>query len=230
MLGIHGIQFDSVTSSEIVNNLSKYQTFVQYWEDTDLQGQRVNTQSYQKSVIDSNTQLIGTLTNPQNKLLIESYQQNSKSINEKNSFIEEARNVLALISRYATEINQKITLLNSNSCSVSKSPLIDESIFKEPISKNVTICKAEITKLEDDNNGIALQFQKQGINQDISSLLNKVTEYQKSIDQASAKLAEINQKTSEYQEYVQKRGELALRYKDYLKSQKRKYRQCISKT
>lgn len=220
MLGIHGIQFDSVTSSEIVNNLSKYQTFVQYWEDTDLQGQRVNTQSYQKSVIDSNTQLIGTLTNPQNKLLIESYQQNSKSINEKNSFIEEARNALALISRYATEINQKITLLNSNSCSVSKSPLIDESIFKEPISKNVTICKAEITKLEDDNNGIALQFQKQGINQDISSLLNKVTEYQKSIDQASAKLAEINQKTSEYQEYVQKRGELALRYKDYLKSQK----------
>jgi hypothetical protein len=220
MLGIHGIQFDSVTSSEIVNNLSKYQTFVQYWEDTDLQGQRVNTQSYQKSVIDSNTQLIGTLTNPQNKLLIESYQQNSKSINEKNSFIEEARNALALISRYATEINQKITLLNSNTCSVNKSPLIDESIFKEPISENVTICKAEITKLEDDNNGITLQFQKQGINQDISSLLNKVTEYQKAIDQASAKLAEIKQKTSEYQEYVQKRGELALRYKDYLNSQK----------
>jgi hypothetical protein len=220
MLGIHGIQFDSVTSSEIVNNLSKYQAFVQYWEDTDSQGQRVNTQSYQKSVIDSNTQLIGTLTNPQNKLLIESYQQNSKTINEKNSFIEEARNALALISRYATEVNQKITLLNSNACSVNKSPLIDESIFKGPISENVTICKAEITKLEDDNNGIALQFQKQGINQDISSLLNKVTEYQKSIDQASAKLAEINQKTSEYQEYVQKRGELALMYKDYLNSQK----------
>ena len=220
MLGIHGIQFDSVTSAEIANNLSKYQTFVQYWEDTDSQGQRVNTQSYQKSVIDSNTQLIGTLTNPQNKLLIESYQQNSKSINEKNSFIEEARNALALISRYVTEINQKISLLNSNACSVNKSPLIDESIFKKPISENVTICKAEITKLENDNNGIALQFQKQGINQDISSLLNKVTEYQKSIDQASAKLAEINQKTSEYQEYVQKRGELALRYKDYLNSQK----------
>ncbi|EMK6557888.1 DNA repair protein, partial [Vibrio cholerae] len=83
MLGIHGIQFDSVASSEIVNNLSKYQTFVQYWEDTDSQGQRINTQGYQQSVIDSNTQLIATLTNPQNKLLIESYQKNSKSINEK---------------------------------------------------------------------------------------------------------------------------------------------------
>lgn len=220
MLGIHGIQFDSVASSEIVNNLSKYRTFVQYWEDTDSQGQRINTQDYQQSVIDSNTQLIATLTNPQNKLLIESYQQNSKSINEKNSFIEEARNVLALINRYATELNQKIILLNSNTCSVNQSPLIDESILKEPINENVTNCRAEIARLEEDNKGIALQFQNQGINQDISSLLSKVTEYQKSIDQASAKLLEINQKTSEYHEYVQKRGELALIYKDYLNSQK----------
>ncbi|HDI3246513.1 TPA: DNA repair protein, partial [Vibrio cholerae] len=31
---------------------------------------------------------------------------------------------------------------------------------------------------------------------------------------------EINQKTSEYHEYVQKRGELALSYKNYLNSQK----------
>lgn len=220
MLGIHGIQFDSVASSEIVNNLSKYQTFVQYWEDTDSQGQRINTQGYQQSVIDSSTQLIATLTNPQNKLLIESYQQNSKSINEKNSFIEEARNMVALISRYATELNQKIILLNSNTCSVNQSPLIDESIFKEPINENITNCKAEIVRLEESNNEIALQFQKQGISQDISSLLSKVTEYQKSIDQASAKLVEINQKTSEYHEYVQKRGELALSYKDYLNSQK----------
>ncbi len=220
MLGIHGIQFDSVASSEIVNNLSKYRTFVQYWEDTDSQGQRINTQSYQQSVIDSNTQLIATLTNPQNKLLIESYQQNSKSINEKNSFIEDARNVVALINRYATELNQKIKLLNSNVYSVNQSPLIDESLLKEPINENIKICNAEIVRLEENNNGIALQFQKQGISQDISSLLSKVTEYQKSIDQAAAKLVEINQKTSEYHGYVQKRGELAFSYKDYLSSQK----------
>lgn len=88
MLGIHGVGFDSVTSSEISNNLGKYRTFVEYWEDVDSQNQRVNTQQYQQSVIDNNTQLIGTLTNPQNKLLIEQYQKNSKSINEKNNFID----------------------------------------------------------------------------------------------------------------------------------------------
>jgi len=220
MLGIHGVEFDSVTSSEISNNLSKYRTFVQYWEDVDSQEQRVNTQQYQQSVIDNNTQLIGTLTNPQNKLLIEQYQHNSKNINEKNNFIDEARGSLSLVNRYATEINQKITLLNSNACSVNQSPLIDEFVFKEPINKNVDLCNNEIEALRKANSEIADQFRQQGINQDILSLLSKVTEYQKSIDQASSKLAEINQKTSDYEEYVKKRGELALKYKDYLNSQK----------
>lgn len=220
MLGIHGMEFDSVTSSEIANNLSKYRTFVQYWDDADSQGQRVNTQQYQKGVIDSNTQLIGTLTNPQNKLLIEQYQHNSKSINEQNNFIDDARNSLALVNRYATEINQKIAILNASTFSINQSPLIDESIFKIPINKNIAVCNEKIEKLKEDNDGIALQFQQQGINQDISSLLSKVTEYQQSIDQASSKLTEINQKTSEYHEYVQQRGELAAKYKDYLNSQK----------
>ncbi len=229
MLGIHGVEFDPVTSSEISSNLSKYRAFVEYWEDVDPQGQRVNTQQYQQNIIDNNTQLISTLTNPQNKLLIEQYQHNSKSINEKNNYIDEARSTLALVNRYSVEINQKITLLNSNACSVNQSPLIEELIFKDPINKNVETCNKEITVLSEENSEIASQFRQQGINQDISSLLSKVTEYQKSIDKASSKLAEINQKTTDYQEYVKKRGELALMYKDYINSQKENIDQAFQK-
>ncbi|MBJ6973721.1 DNA repair protein, partial [Vibrio cholerae] len=89
------------------------------------------------------------------------------SINEKNRFIEEARNMVALINRYATELNQKIALSNSNACSVNQSPLVDESIFKDPINENIKNCKDEMVILEDNNKEIALQFQKQGISQDI---------------------------------------------------------------
>ncbi|MGE6317931.1 TrlF family AAA-like ATPase [Shewanella baltica] len=220
MLGIYGIEFDSVISTEIASNLSKYRTFVEYWEDVDSQGQRVNTQSYQQSVIDSNTQLIGTLTNPQNKLLIEQYQHNSKNINEKNNFIDEARSTLALLERNTKEINQKVSLLNLNVFSLNKSPLIDVTPLKENISFNIALCNEGIVELKFSNVKIAEQFRLQGINQDISSLLSKVTEYQKSIDNASSKLTEINQKTTEYQEYVKRRGELALKYRDYLDIQK----------
>ncbi|MAM55803.1 MAG: DNA repair protein [Salinicola sp.] len=220
MLGIYGVDFDSVSSSEISRNLSDYRTFVEYWEDIDSQGQRINTQQYQQNVIDSNTQLIGTLTNPQNKLLIEQYQSNSKSINEKNKYIHEARASLALINRYVKEINQSITNLNLNVLSLEKSVLIDDFALKDPIGKNIESCNAAIEKLKKSNDDIAGQFRQQGINQDISSLLNKVTEYQKSIDQASAKLEEINQKTSNYHEYIKRRGDLALLYKQHLDIQK----------
>lgn len=87
----------TVTNSEISNNLSRYRAFVEYWEDVDSQNQRINNPTYQQSIIDNNTQLISTLTNPQNKLLIERYQQNSKNINEHNNFINEARNSIALL-------------------------------------------------------------------------------------------------------------------------------------
>ncbi|PSV88252.1 TrlF family AAA-like ATPase [Photobacterium leiognathi] len=229
MLGIHGMEFDSVTSSEISNNLSKYREFVEYWEDVDSQNQRINTQRYQQSVIDNNTQLIGTLTNPQNKLLIEQYQKNSKNINEKNNFIIEARSTLALLNRHIIEINHKITLLNTNYCSSNQTPLIDESLAKNSINKNIDICNKEIEILTESNSEIVNQFKLQGINQDISSLLSKVTEYQKSIDLALSKLDEINQKTRDYQTFVKERGELALKYKEYIDFQKENIDQAFQK-
>lgn len=220
MLGIHGVEFDPVTSSEISNNLSKYREFVEYWEDVDSLEQRVNTPEHQQGVIDRYTQLIGTLTNPQNQRLIEQYQENSKSINEKNNFIGEARSTLALVSRHTTEINQKISLLNADDCSVNQVPLLNELLVQNPINQNIEICNNEIQRLTASNLRIADQFKQQGINQDISSLLSKVTEYQKSIDQASSKLVEISQKTKNYHMLIKERGELALKYKEYINSQK----------
>lgn len=136
MLRIYGTEFDPVTNSEISNNLSRYRAFVEYWEDVDSQNQRINNPTYQQSIIDNNTQLISTLTNPQNKLLIERYQQNSKNINEHNNFINEARNSIALFNRYISEINQRIQLLNSHTCSVIKSPLLNEDASEPYKSKH----------------------------------------------------------------------------------------------
>ena len=54
-------------------------------------------------------------------------------------------------------------------------------------------------------------------------------QYQKSIDQASSKLDEINQKTMDYQAFVKERGELALKYKEYIDSQKDNIDQAFQK-
>ena len=93
-------------------------------------------------------------------------------------------------------------------------------MLQNPINQNIETSKTKIEELSLANNLIAEQFKLQGINQDISSLLTKVTEYQKSIDHASSKLEEINQRTQEYHKLVQSRGELLLKYKDYIEEQK----------
>jgi len=220
MLGIHGIEFDIVASSEILDNINKYRSFIEYWEELDGQGQRINTQNYQEYIIKSNKQLIQTLTNPKNKNLIEDYQKNSKLINEKNNFIVEAKKTISLIIRFAQEVNSSITTLNLNPCSENKSPQVEEHIFRSPIEDNINKSIQDLEVLTAANKGIADQFREQGINQDISSLLNKVAEYQKAIDRASSKLSEINQRTSEYQDYISDREKLISKYEKYLNIQK----------
>lgn len=220
MLGIYGVEFDSVTSSEISSILSKYRSFVEYWEDTDRQGQRTNTPEYQQGIIDSNNQLIGTLTNPKNSALIEQYQKNSKSINENTNYINEARVALSVIERNLLEINQKVSQLNLSTFSENELPILDRELFSKQIYQNIEKCSVTISSLEKFNNEIAAQFRLQGINQDISSLLSKITEYQLAIDRATARLQEINQKTNEYHEFVRRRAELSSRYADFLNEQK----------
>lgn len=72
------------------------------------------------------------------------------------------------------------------------------------------------------NGSIDGQFKQQGINQDISSLLSKVTEYQLSIDSAQQKKLEIQQRTDQWNNHVIRRGVLALTYRTYLTEQKDK--------
>ncbi|KJF95414.1 DNA repair protein, partial [Photobacterium leiognathi] len=64
------------------------------------------------------------------------------------------------------------------------------------------------------------EFKKQGINQDISSLLNKVNECQTQIDVANNKLKEIGERNAQYFTLVSEREAFAQQYQNYLSNQK----------
>lgn len=220
MLGIHQAVFDTVTSSAITENIGKYRSFVQYWELSDSQGNRVNTDSYQKDVIDRNTKLMSTITNPQNKQLIELYQRNLTSVNEKQSLIDELKQTHAAIQRSIQEINFRLALINKKLPSSGVVASITTADVEQKIIDNIGILDEDIRRFQSNNNEIIKQFQSQGINQDISSLLDKVSEYQSAIDSANAKLQEIQQKTQQYHEYVNSRASMVLSYRSYLDNQK----------
>lgn len=222
MLGLYNEDFDVIAISEIEDIFSKYRLFVDFWETVDSEGNRVNTPEYQQAIIDKNTQLINTLTNPQNKELIEQYKLNSKNINEQRSFIDKSKVVLALIDRTLSEINQNVESLNSSPFSLTNIPFIEKEATNFAISSNISKCEEEILILVGRNESIEGQFKQQGINQDISSLLSKVTEYQLSIDSAQQKKIDIQQRTDHWSNHVIRRGELALTYRTFLTEQKDK--------
>ncbi|SFC36726.1 TrlF family AAA-like ATPase [Pseudoalteromonas denitrificans] len=220
MLGIRYVAFDPVTSSEITENIGKYRSFVQYWESSDPQGNRINTPTHQQGIIDMHTKLMATLTNPQNKQLIAQYQQNLKAANEKRTIITEFREVEAVIQRATSDINQSLNTINMKQEALNKVPLLQVAVTLEKITENIKALEAEISQLDLNNVAIVTSFKEQGIHQDISSLLSKVSESQLAIDNANAKLTEVDQRTSQYHDYVKRRSELVLNYRTYLNQQK----------
>lgn len=221
MLRISNEEYSSIFADEMADIIGKYRSFVvDYWEAIDENGNKINTPVYQNNLIDNNTKLIGTLTSPQNEKLIQDYQLNSKNINERNNFILQLKNLLSQIERNLNEINQNIDITNKNPYTVKQIPKIDTNTTIENIKENITKYEIEITATKKDNEIIVLKFQQQGIHQDISSLLSKVTEYQKTIDNAKLKLSEITNRTTQYQAYVKRRSELSLEYEKFMQDKK----------
>lgn len=209
MLGIRFHAYDPVATQELTAILGAYRAFVQYWNATDANNEPINKPNYQKALIEKNTQLISTLTNPQNDALIQRYQLNSSTINEKNTFINRSKEIKSEIERSITLINTRITEYNTYRDSIAKAPFANIDNILQTLTSNITAAETSVKSLDRDNESIRKEFAEQGINQDISSLLNKITDYQYIIDQAKHKLDEIESKTKEYHTYVARRGELA---------------------
>lgn len=218
MLGIRSIPFDPVISQELVQILGDYRAFVEYWNAKDTNGASINKPNYQNSIIDKNTQLISTLTNPQNHALIERYQVNSSTINEKKAFTGRSNEIISELTRTVGKLNEKLVEYNGYRDSTTKVPLLVADEITKVMSLNNTSADAHISELTRDNDQIRAEFAKQGINQDISSLLHKITEYQYAIDQAKDKLVEIDTKKKEYHKYVARRGELGGQYSSYVEN------------
>lgn len=219
MLGIYDVEFDPIVTTAITDNIGKYRGFVQYWESTDNQGNRVNNPDYQNHVIEKNKDLMATITNLQNKQLIAQYQQNLTEINEKQALIGSIRELIAEAERNVQQINSSIELINRKLSPDQQVPKVETFSTANKLRANLGVFETEVEHIKKNNNDIVEQFQKQGITQDIASLLDKVSEYQFAIDSAQSKLSEIENKTQSYHEYVFSRAQLVQNYREFLVEQ-----------
>ncbi|KAA5842097.1 DNA repair protein [Pseudomonas chlororaphis] len=212
MLSIRDEEFDPVTTQEISENLSAYRGFIEFWQTQDSAGELVNTPQYQEGVIEKNLRLIITLTSDQNKGLIEKYQENSSALNAYAKTVASSNELKALIERTLKSLNERITEYNNQNNSAKSVESINAERSLLALAENIESAHQESLKISNANDIIKAEFTKQGINQDISSLLNKVKEYQSAIDHANQKLVEIKERTDRYHNLVVRRGELATSY------------------
>lgn len=212
MLNIRDEEFDSVTTQELSENLSAYRDFIEFWQSKDSAGQLINTPQYQNSIIEKNSKLINTLTSEQNKTLIQKYQDNSSSLNSYAKTTTSSNELKALIERTLKSLNERITEYNNQHAPAKQVELISAGQALLTLVENVESAHQESLKISIANESIKTEFTKQGINQDISSLLSKVKEYQSAIDLANQKLVEINERTERYHNLVKRRGELSTSY------------------
>lgn len=218
MLGIRTHAFDNVSTQEILDNLSKYRDFVDYWSLKDEFGNNINSDFFQINIIDENQKLIETLTNPKNKELIDLYQKNINQYNQSNIVLEKTKELISLIDRSLNHLNDKITDYNNYDILKNKALLINKDVFLPLLSDNIDNLQQIIKDISIDNERIKGLFLIQGIKQDISSLLTKITDYQLNIDTAKAKLAEIESKKQSYQGYVKERNDFSSKHKSYIQT------------
>ncbi|MGI2225156.1 TrlF family AAA-like ATPase [Shewanella frigidimarina] len=216
MLGLHDSAFTPIQATRIQDSLAKYRAYIDYRNTKDNQGNYINNEGHQQSVTKYNKDLISTLTSPQNKELIEKYQQNIQKINLLNQFITLCNQTATSIDQAISSLNTSLGEINTNPLLLTHIPLIDFSPSSIALLTNIEQANKSLLVLTDENVQIVEEFKKQGINQDIASLLTKVNECQTQIDSAASKLDEIKSKNIEYFELIENRKAFATTYKDYL--------------
>lgn len=216
MLGLKQPPFDPVLSEELTENMGRYRSFIDYWNAVDAHGMRINMPEYQQGVISSNTTLIETLTSPENSALIERFQSNSRVLNEQSNFLTVSRELSSAVERSVAILNDRITSYNLSEYATNKAPHLITADIQFAISSNISLLEGSVSELVKQNETIAKEFLDKGIRQDVSSLLSKIGEYQLGIDNANAKLVEIDARTALYFADQKRRSEIAAEYDVYL--------------
>lgn len=209
-------------------NLNAFQTFREYYVAQDERQYYINTPGYQDEVIKVAQDKINTLTSEKNKALIERFRANSlrataltRGINAGNAFLREA-------TAAETSLNSRLTEMNTVSAGVVPVPPLDLSELMARVKAYMEALQTQLMETGEDNLRITAEFREQGIEQDITGVLDKIQGYQREIQQAQLRHGEIQQRITQYNNDVRQRGNLVETYVRQLLEQKTAIDSCFA--
>lgn len=194
--------------NELQTNLSDFRSLFEFFNLKNDKGQFINREEYHSSTIATVQKHIDTLTSEKNRELIKIFQENGKNLSDISVRINELNNFLKELSYKEGELNTQIEQINKKGAEDNLIPYISFEPQREIINNKLVLAKSEVEKKERINKDIIHQFRQQGIEQDISGLLDKVTEYQLLINRAELEREETQRRLEAGKKNLEKRKEL----------------------
>ncbi|QAV24357.1 TrlF family AAA-like ATPase [Proteus hauseri] len=201
-------------------NLGEYRAFRDYHSFRDEQRQPVNTEAYHLGIIKSARDKINTLTSAKNKSLIEQFQTNSTRSTVLNKALANTRLLFRESTDAETNLNTRIQEVNAISTSKIPIPQLDLSSLISNISAHIALLETQNRQLEEENKSIVLAFREQGIEQDISGVLDKIRGYQEQIQLATLRQGEIQERIEQAKLGTELRAKLSTDFVHHLLSKK----------
>ncbi|MFP1824511.1 TrlF family AAA-like ATPase [Lonsdalea quercina] len=201
---------------DLVANLNDYRAFREYHSFRDEHQQAINTKGYQSEVIRAAQEKINTLTSAKNKVLIEQFQANSARVTALTKALNNARVLLRESEEAESSLNARIQDINGINFGVIPIPPLDLSTHKANVSAHIAALEEQLRQLEEVNTGIIIAFREQGIEQDISGVLEKIRGYQEQIQHATLRQGEIQDRVEKARLGTIQRSELSATFVNHL--------------
>ena len=198
LLGITEPGSSLFRSSELKPILNRIGEIKEFFREKDLDGKLINEKTYQETQKKKYTDLIATITTDNNKVLIERYRNNSTRMAEIGLLEKDVEELLTDLSTSRLSLSKKIKLINQRLSSIQDH--IPELNFLNQEEK-IKLTSAKITEerntLQTENLKIVEDFRAAGIDGDLTTLLEKVEQYQSQIQIHAEKIKEIDQLNEE---------------------------------
>ncbi|MDK4219026.1 TrlF family AAA-like ATPase [Pantoea agglomerans] len=180
--------------NELEANLNEFRSLFDFFNIKNENGKLVNRPEYHTATISAVQKHIDTLTSEKNRELIKVFQDNGKSLSDISSQQNWLNNFLKQLSDHEKELNDQIDFINAKGTEDNLIPRVSFEPQMNVINNKIILAKSEYERKAAINQRIIGEFRQQGIEQDISGLLDKVTEYQQMINRAEIEREESQRK------------------------------------
>lgn len=167
-----------------------------WFHKKDELGNLINHLTYNNNLIRTNEALIETITTDGNREKIQSYQENSRIINNNINAKQSLEELKSKLVSYTLEIKRDIQEFNKLDLDVQQ--IIEPNLVEveKSINESSVQLSTTIVELNQANEKIADSFKKQGVEQDVGGLLQKLAIYQKEISSARSRIDMYDSKLS----------------------------------